>query len=96
MKFHPTLYRVRDSSSMLAIKLNHVSKRGPWLQLVSSLEVLLLQLGVINDAVAMSLNVLSMVSCQKGPTRHTYAWQIGPFWQDTLVIFGTAAIALLL
>ena len=29
---------------------------------------------------------LSMVSCQKGPTRHAYAWQIGPFWQDTLVI----------
>ena len=26
----------------------------------------------------------SMVSCQKGPTRHAYAWQIGPFWQDTL------------
>ena len=23
------------------------------------------------------------VSCQKGPTRHAYAWQIGPFWQDT-------------
>ena len=23
----------------------------------------------------------SMVSCQKGPTRHAYAWQIGPFWQ---------------
>ena len=20
-----------------------------------------------------------MVSCQKGPTRHAYAWQIGPF-----------------
>ena len=29
----------------------------------------------------------SMVSCQKGPTRHAYAWQIGPFWQDTLVIY---------
>ena len=28
----------------------------------------------------------SMVSCQKGPTRHAYAWQIGPFWQDTLQI----------
>ena len=28
-----------------------------------------------------------MVSCQKGPTRHAYAWQIGPFWQDTLEIF---------
>ena len=27
-----------------------------------------------------------MVSCQKGPTRHAYAWQIGPFWQDTLVM----------
>ena len=26
----------------------------------------------------------SMVSCQKGPTSHAYAWQIGPFWQDTL------------
>ena len=27
---------------------------------------------------------LAMVSCQKGPTRHAYAWQIGPFWLDTL------------
>ena len=26
------------------------------------------------------------VSCQKGPTRHAYALQMGPFWQDTLVI----------
>ena len=26
------------------------------------------------------------VSCQKGPTRHAYAWQIGPFWQDALDI----------
>ena len=25
-----------------------------------------------------------MVSCQKGPTRHAYAWQIGPFLQDTI------------
>ena len=29
---------------------------------------------------------ISRVSCQKGPTRHAYAWQIGPFWQDTLDI----------
>ena len=28
-----------------------------------------------------------MVSCKKGPTRHAYAWQIGPFWQDTLNIW---------
>ena len=27
---------------------------------------------------------ISRVSRQKGPTRHAYAWQIGPFWQDTL------------
>ena len=27
---------------------------------------------------------ISMVSCQKGPTRHACAWQIGPFWHDTL------------
>ena len=27
--------------------------------------------------------MITMVSCQKGPTRHAYAWQIGPFWQDT-------------
>ena len=32
-----------------------------------------------------SLNVYdSMVSCEKGPTRHAYACQIGPFWQDTI------------
>ena len=24
---------------------------------------------------------ISMVSCQKGPIRHAYAWQIEPFWQ---------------
>ena len=33
---------------------------------------------------------ISRVSCQKGPTRHANAWQIGPFWQDTL---GTYHIA---
>ena len=30
---------------------------------------------------------ISMVSCRKGPTRHAYAWQIGPFWQDALDIY---------
>ena len=29
---------------------------------------------------------LRMLSCQKGPTRHAYAWQIGPFWQDALYL----------
>ena len=32
----------------------------------------------------ISHTIKSRVSCQKGPTRHAYAWQIGPFWQDTL------------
>ena len=30
---------------------------------------------------------MSRVSCQKGPTRHAYTWQIGPFWQDTLDMY---------
>ena len=30
------------------------------------------------------LDDISRVSCQKGPTRHAYAWQIGPFWLDNL------------
>ena len=34
-----------------------------------------------------------MVSCQKGPTRHAYAWQIWPLWQDTLELFPKAAFA---
>ena len=29
-----------------------------------------------------------MVSYQKSPTCHAYAWQIGPFWQDTLDFMG--------
>ena len=32
------------------------------------------------------MHMILMVSCQNGPTRHAYAWQIGPFWQDTLDI----------
>ena len=32
---------------------------------------------------------MSMVSCQKGPTRHAYAWQIRPIWQDTLDVSWT-------
>ena len=29
-----------------------------------------------------------MVSCQQGPTRNAYAWQIGPFWQDIIELLG--------
>ena len=40
----------------------------------------------VNKQFASSLLDISMVSCQKGPTRHAYAWQIGPFWRDTIDI----------
>ena len=33
---------------------------------------------------ATFVDPITRVSCQNGPTRHAYAWQIGPFWQDTL------------
>ena len=36
----------------------------------------------------------SRVSWQKGPTRHAFAWQIGPFWQDTLELLIEIAAAL--
>ena len=34
-----------------------------------------------------SIYGISMASCQKGSTRHAKAWQIGPFWQDTLDMY---------
>ena len=43
-----------------------------------------LSLSVLN--LKIQLRHKSLVSCQKGPTCHAYAWQIGPFWQDTLEI----------
>ena len=39
--------------------------------------------------ITYTLTYQSMVACQKGPTRHAYAWQIGPFWQDTLAKWDT-------
>ena len=38
----------------------------------------------MNESYTFCCSIISRVSCQKGPTRHDYAWQIGPFWQDTL------------
>ena len=52
-----------------------------------------------------SASLISMVSCQKGPTHHAYAscqkgpthhaytWQIGPFWQDALDILSLRCAA---
>ena len=37
-------------------------------------------------SVSGTIVLISRVSCQKGTTHHAYAWQIGPFWQDTLDI----------
>ena len=35
------------------------------------------RLGSSQDTLYFTL--MLMVSCQKGPTRHAYSWQIGPF-----------------
>ena len=35
------------------------------------------------DARDLNRFLISRVSCQKGPTRHAYAWQVA-LWQDIL------------
>ena len=38
-----------------------------------------------NDTITSHTHIdMSRASCPKGPTLHAYAWQIGPFWQDTI------------
>ena len=44
-------------------------------------------LELLQSSLSHRYDVMSRVSCQKGPTRHAYAWQIGPFWQDTLDVW---------
>ena len=34
-------------------------------------------------ALTLKRKAILRVSCQKCPNHHAYAWQIGPFWQDT-------------
>ena len=41
---------------------------------------------LIYNNTGLLVSVISRVSCQKGPARHVYAWQIRPFWQDTFGI----------
>ena len=43
-------------------------------------------LSVSQISVSGTIVLISRASCQKGTTRHVYAWQIGPFWQDSLDI----------
>ena len=49
--------------------------------------ILWLKISAGDTAFRLYLAQTSMVSYQKGPTRHAYAWQIGPFWQDTLDVW---------
>ena len=44
-------------------------------------------MGTASDSLHQHDENSSMVSCQKGPTRHSYAWKIESFGQDTLVIW---------
>ena len=78
----------REDSKKMAATLEGLM--GAHANLQSSTEGLQLELGR-KDALVSQLEKeryfhKSMVSCQKGPTRHAYAWQIGPFWQNTLEI----------
>ena len=50
--------------------------------------------GMVKNSIFYLL-LISMVSCQKGPTRHAYAWQMGPFWHDTLDMWITLYIYML-
>ena len=71
-------------------KTNHDKNEfGSELDIQSYMKILTMKERLLYGCLSLimeSLNSL-MVSCQKGPTRHAYAWQIGPFWQDTLVIW---------
>ena len=67
---------------MLGLKLIHVGKRGSRRNPAYC--------NNLNNAQTFQIKVLEFnwwciwrVSCQKGPTCHADAWQIGPFWQDT-------------
>ena len=48
--------------------------------------------GYVNCCADNWVTFISRVSCQKNPTRHAYAWQIGPFWQDTLDLCSSPAM----
>ena len=71
-------FRKKCISQDLAISKETISYRGSGLSKASNISS---KPFIICDFVTH----MSMVSCQKGPTRHAYAWQIGPFWQDTLM-----------
>ena len=53
---------------------------------VSSALAVEMLLSCINPSI-WTYGFRSMVSCRKGPTRHAYTWQIGPFWQNTLEVW---------
>ena len=58
---------------------------GIWYWQASWIRICCLQNGSY-FVLASMYQIISMASCQKGPTCHAYTWQIGPFWQDTLHI----------
>ena len=56
----------------------------PWIWMANNTDMQLENSKQEYWANSTSVFINSRVSSQKGPTRHTYAWQIGPFWQDIL------------
>ena len=56
-----------------------------WFYVFLEYHVIFVRFCLANNERQMAITYKLMVSCQKGPSRHAYAWQIGPYWQDTLV-----------
>ena len=77
------------SSSLAQVTACRLVSATPLLDPINVIRNYLAAISVVKLTVPHD-SCISMVSCQKGPTRHAYAWQIGPFWQDTLDIETTS------
>ena len=65
-----------------ARKFCNIIKNNAWI--ISSYNTVSIRLYITSMIRLCYTQVNSMVSYQKCPTRHAYAWQIGPFWLDAL------------
>ena len=65
-----------------SLRINSIQLFTPWRAVNTTYLTLNISLGTHGS----TDHDKSKVSCQEGHTRHAYAWQIGPFRQDTLEI----------
>ena len=97
LQFHALKYQYRVISCIIypkALFLNVITIELQRLRLVAPFSrANCLRIVKENRVSFETHNLILRVSCQEGPSRHAYKWQIGPFWQDTLDILqvGTRA-----